>query len=179
MLLAIQKGSRTLTAFELERRCATPSSKGRFTTWSMTMLSPPPPVYETYVTPPNALDRFCAIGIFSVFAVVLAYEPLMWVDQHTFPILGYVVYPLEWIVDKILFPEPITPFRGNVGALLVGLLCAGVVAFAVAAIGLGLGALGWAFRGAAIMHACCSAVADFARGIYRARIAMPSKRASR
>ena len=143
------------------------------------MLSPPPPVYETYVTPPSALDRFCAFGIVSVFAVVLAFEPLMWVDQHTFPILGYIVYPLEWTVNKILFPEAITPFRGNVGALLVGLLCAGVIAFVVAAIGLILSALGWAFRGAAIVHACCSAVADFARGIYRARITTPPKRASR
>ncbi|MCW2286521.1 hypothetical protein M2323_004318 [Rhodoblastus acidophilus] len=143
------------------------------------MLSPPPPVYEAYETSPSALDRFCAFGIFSVFAVVFAYEPLMWVDQHTFSILGYILYPLEWTVNKILFPEAITPFRGNVGALLVGLLCAGVIAFAVAAIGLVLGALGWAFRGAAIVHTCCSAVADFARGIYRARIAMPPKRASR
>jgi hypothetical protein len=178
MLLAILKGSRTLMTFELGRRSATPNSKSRFVDWITTMHSPPP-VYETYVMAPSALDRFCTFGIFSVFAVVLAYEPLMWVDQHTFPFLGYVVYPLEWTVNKILFPEAITPFRGNVGALLVGPLCAGVIAFAVAAIGLVLGPLGWVFRGAAILQSCFSAGADFVRGFYRARIATPPNRASR
>jgi hypothetical protein len=115
----------------------------------------------------------------ATFAIVLAYEPLMWVDQHTFPLLGYVVYPVEWTVNKILFPEAMTPFRGNIGALLVGLLYAGVVALAVGVVGFILGVLGWLFRGATILHSCFSAASNFVRVFYRARIATPRNHASR
>lgn len=142
-------------------------------------MQPPPPIYETYVTPPNELDRFAALGLMITFAIVLAYEPLMWVDQNTFPLLGYVVYPVEWIVNKILFPEAMTPFRGNIGALLVASIYAVILGLVVGVLAVVLGVFGWMFRGATILHSCVSAAADFMRAFYRARIATPRNRPSR
>jgi hypothetical protein len=139
----------------------------------------PPPVYETYVTPLNELDRFAALGLMITFAIVLAYEPLMWVDQHTFPLLGYVVYPVEWTVNKILFPEAMTPFRGNIGALLVASIYVVILGLVVGVLAVVLGVFGWMFRGATILHSCVSADADFMRVFYRARIATPRNHASR
>lgn len=141
-------------------------------------MQPPPPVYETYVTPPNELDRFAAFGLMATFAIVLAYEPMMWVDQHTFPLLGYVVYPVEWTVNKILFPEAMTPFRGNIGALLIGMLYAAILALGVGVLGVILGVFGWLFRGATFLHHCFSVVAAFVRAMHR-RIATLRNRASR
>lgn len=91
----------------------------------------PPDVYVTYDMPGVGC---AAVAIGSIIGIALAYEPLMWVDQHTFPILGYIVYPVEWTLNKLLFPEAITPFRGNVGALLVGAICAAVIAVALFAL---------------------------------------------
>jgi hypothetical protein len=143
-------------------------------------MAEPPIFYATYDDPmPSTFGAVCAWGFFGAFAVVLAYEPLMWVDQHTFPILGYIVYPFEWVASKIAFPDAVTPLRGNIGALLVGALLAFLAALAAGAVAVVVGLACWLWMGALIFTSWLTAAVKFARNFHSPRSRPPGNRVAR
>ncbi|MDE2361066.1 MAG: hypothetical protein KGM42_00200 [Hyphomicrobiales bacterium] len=42
-----------------------------------------------------------------------------WLDTVPLQIFGTVLYPVEWLLNAAMFPDAVTPLRGNGTALLV------------------------------------------------------------
>jgi len=76
----------------------------------------------------------------AIFLVILiaAVPVIAWLDTAPVQIIGAILYPVEWLINAALFPNAVTPLRGNGTALLVIL-----PTIALAGIAFAFGRMGW------------------------------------
>jgi hypothetical protein len=58
-------------------------------------------------------------AVLSVWGIVAFVVIVDWLDTAPVQILGYVLYPLEYVINGALFPHAVTQLHGNATALLI------------------------------------------------------------
>jgi hypothetical protein len=64
---------------------------------------------------PSASSTLFPLVVF-VWGAVLLGAAVIWLDAMPFQILGYVAYPLEYVINAVFFPNVVTRVHGNVTA---------------------------------------------------------------
>jgi len=57
--------------------------------------------------------------VLSVWGIVAFVVVVDWLDTASLQIVGYVLYPVEYVVNALLFPHAVTQLHGNATALLI------------------------------------------------------------
>ena len=57
--------------------------------------------------------------VVSVWGIVAFVVIVDWLDTAPVQIVGYVLYPLEYVINAALFPHAVTQLHGNATALLI------------------------------------------------------------
>lgn len=57
--------------------------------------------------------------VLSVWGIVAFVVFVDWLDTASLQIVGYVLYPLEYVINAALFPHAVTQIHGNATALLI------------------------------------------------------------
>ena len=58
-------------------------------------------------------------AVLSVWGIVTFVVIVEWLDTAPVQIVGYVLYPLEYLINGALFPHAVTQLHGNATALLI------------------------------------------------------------
>lgn len=58
-------------------------------------------------------------AVLSVWGIVAFVVIVDWLDTSAVQIFGYVLYPLEYVINSVLFPHAVTQLHGNATALLI------------------------------------------------------------
>jgi hypothetical protein len=58
-------------------------------------------------------------AVLSVWGIVAFVVIVDWLDTAAVQIVGYVLYPLEYVVNALFFPHAVTQLHGNATALLI------------------------------------------------------------
>jgi hypothetical protein len=65
----------------------------------------------------------CSSGLYpvvlSVWGIVALVVVVDWLDTASLQIVGYVLYPVEYVINAALFPHAVTQLHGNATALLI------------------------------------------------------------
>ena len=73
-------------------------------------------------------------AVLSVWGIVAFVVIVDWLDTSAVQIFGYVLYPLEYVINSVLFPHAVTQLHGNATALLILIPTLGMFFVGVAAI---------------------------------------------
>ena len=73
-------------------------------------------------------------AVLSVWGIVAFVVIVDWLDTSAVQIFGYVLYPLECVINSVLFPHAVTQLHGNATALLILIPTLGMFFVGVAAI---------------------------------------------
>jgi hypothetical protein len=58
-------------------------------------------------------------AVLSVWGIVAFVVIVDWLDTALVQVFGYVLYPLEYVINAALFPHAVTQLHGNATALLI------------------------------------------------------------
>jgi len=58
-------------------------------------------------------------AVLSVWGIVAFVVIVDWLDTSAVQVFGYVLYPLEYVINGALFPHAVTQLHGNATALLI------------------------------------------------------------
>ena len=73
-------------------------------------------------------------AVLSVWGIVAFVVVVDWLDTSAVQVFGYVLYPLEYVINSVLFPHAVTQLHGNATALLILIPTLGMFFVGVAAI---------------------------------------------
>lgn len=60
-------------------------------------------------------------GIAVTLAIAAAIAAVAWLDAQPLQVVGWVLFPIEYLLNAVFFPEVQTPLRSNAVALFIAL----------------------------------------------------------
>ena len=61
------------------------------------------------------------LGISLTLAVAAAIAAVAWLDAQPLQVVGWILFPIEYLLNAVFFPEVQTPLRSNAVALFIAL----------------------------------------------------------
>ncbi|MGB5086702.1 MAG: hypothetical protein WBO09_19385 [Methylocystis silviterrae] len=60
-------------------------------------------------------------GIAVALAIAAAIAAVAWLDAQPLQVVGWILFPIEYLLNAVFFPEVQTPLRSNAVALFIAL----------------------------------------------------------